>query len=100
MEGESDTVRDMFRKYATGTATSAQPTIWLNDQGFHTRNTKKLPGPDGMLVSGSRLFTVDSLKGILHNAFCAGLVKHKSELYPVSHEVLITKETFDLAQMT
>ena len=100
MEGESDAVREMFREYATGTATSAQLTIWLNDQSFHTRNTKKLPRPDGLLVSGSRLFTTDSLKEILQNAFCAGLVKHKSELYPVSHEVLITKETFDLVQMT
>ena len=54
-EGESDAVKEMFKRYATGTATSAQLAFWMNGQGFRTRNTKKLPGPDGVLVSGPRL---------------------------------------------
>jgi site-specific DNA recombinase len=51
-----------------------------------------------MLVSGPRLFTSDSVKVILHNAFYAGLSKHKGELFPGAHEPLVTQETFDLVQ--
>jgi hypothetical protein len=38
------------------------------------------------------------VKVILHNAFYAGLVKHKDELYQGAHEPLISKETFDLVE--
>jgi hypothetical protein len=95
---EASAVTEMFREYATGTATSAQLAMRLNDQGFRTRNTKKLPGPDGLLTSGPRLFTTASVKVILHNAFYAGLVKHNDELYQGAHEPLIGKETFDLVE--
>jgi site-specific DNA recombinase len=88
----------MFKEYATGAATSARLAAWLNDQGFRTRNTKKLPGPDGVLTSGPRLFTTDSVKVILHNPFYAGLVRHNGELYQGSHEALISKETFNLVE--
>jgi site-specific DNA recombinase len=95
---EADAVREMFRQYATGTATLAQLAAWLNDQGFRTRNTKKLPGPDGLLTSGPRLFTTASVRGILHSPFYAGLVQHKDELYQGAHEPLISKEIFDLVE--
>lgn len=90
----------MFRSYATGTATLAGLAIWLNDSGFRTRNTKKLLGPDGVLVSGPRLFTTASIRGILHNPFYAGLVKHREEVHQGSHEGLVSRETFDLVQVT
>ena len=90
----------MFRSYATGTATLAGLAIWLNDQGFRTRNNKKLAGPDGLLTAGPRLFTTASVRGILHNPFYAGLVKHREEVFQGSHEGLISKETFDLVQVT
>jgi site-specific DNA recombinase len=98
LEPEANAVSEMFRQYATGTATLAQLAAWLNGQGFRTRNTKKLPGPDGLLTSGPRLFTTASVRGILHNPFYAGLVKHKDELYPGAHEPLISKETFHLVE--
>jgi site-specific DNA recombinase len=98
LEPEANAVIKIFRQYATGTATLAQLAAWLNDQGFRTRNTKKLPGPDGLLTSGPRLFTTASVRGILHNPFYAGLVKHKDELYQGAHEPLISKETFDLVE--
>jgi site-specific DNA recombinase len=98
LEPEANAVIEMFHQYATGTATLAQLAAWLNDQGFRTRNTKKLPGPDGLLTSGPRLFTTASVRGILHNPFYAGLVKHKDELYQGAHEALISKETFDLVE--
>jgi hypothetical protein len=88
----------MFKGYATGTATLAKLAAWLNDQGFRTRNTKKLPGPDGLLTSGPRLFTTASVKVILHNPFYAGLVKHNDELYQGAHEPLISQETFHLVE--
>jgi site-specific DNA recombinase len=88
----------MFQQYATGTATLAQLAIWLNQQGFRTRNTRKLSGPDGNLTAGPRLFTTASVRGILHCPFYAGLVRHNNELYQGAHEPLITKETFDLVE--
>jgi site-specific DNA recombinase len=98
LEPEANAVIEMFRQYATGTTTLAQLAAWLNDQGFRTRNTKKLPRPDGLLTSGPRLFTTASVRAILHNPFYAGLVKHKDELYQGAHEPLISKETFDLVE--
>jgi site-specific DNA recombinase len=95
---EADAVKEMFRQYATGTATLAQLAAWLNGQGFRTRNTKRLPGPDGLLTSGPRLFTTASVRGILHSPFYAGLVQHKDELYQGTHEPLISKEIFDLVE--
>ena len=38
------------------------------------------------------------VRGILHNPFYAGLVKHRSEVYPGAHEPVIGKATFDLVQ--
>ncbi len=40
------------------------------------------------------------MRGILHNPFYAGLVKHREEVYQGSHEGLVSKEAFDLVQMT
>ena len=98
LEPEAAAVTEMFRRYTTGSATLATLAIWLNGQGLRTRNTKKLPGPDGELTAGPRLFTTASVRGILHNSFYAGLVKHKDELYQGSHEALITKQNFDLVE--
>ena len=97
---EAQAVKEMFQQYATGTTTLAQLAAWLNDQGFRTRNTKKLPGPDGLLTSGPRLFTTASVRGILHSPFYAGLVKHRDELYQGTHQPLISKEIFDLVETT
>ena len=41
-----------------------------------------------------------SIRGILHNPFYAGLVKHKDEVYQGSHKGLVPLETFDLVQVT
>ena len=40
---EGPAVTEMFKRYATGTATLATLASWLNEQGFRTRNTKMLP---------------------------------------------------------
>jgi DNA invertase Pin-like site-specific DNA recombinase len=82
VEGEAKAVRKLFRWYSTGTATLNSLAEWLNDKGFRTRNTRKLLDPDGKVRQGSRLFTHASVRGILHNAFYAGLVKHRERFYP------------------
>jgi site-specific DNA recombinase len=59
----------LFKRYASGTTTLSQLASWLNSEGFRTRNTKKLPDAEGNLAAGPRLFTVASVRGILHNSF-------------------------------
>lgn len=63
--------------------------LWLNEQGFRTRNTKRLPGPDGNDSAGPRLFTNASVRVILHNAFYAGFVKYNGERVAGIHESVI-----------
>ena len=55
-EREASAVREVFRRRAHG-ASLGVCAAWLNDQGFRTRNTKKLAGPDGALAINPRLFT-------------------------------------------
>ena len=51
--------------------------------------------PDGTITQGPRLFTLASVRGILHNPFYAGMVKHRDRLFPGLHEALISKDLFD-----
>ena len=95
---EADAIKEMFERYAAGTTTLNQLAAWHNDQGFRTRNTRKLVNPDGSITQGPRLFTNASIRVILHNPFYAGLVKHRDQLYTGTHESLISKETFDVVQ--
>ena len=88
----------MFNRYFAGTTTLNELAAWLNDKGLRTRNTRKLKNPDGTITQGPRLFTNASVRVILHNAFYAGLVKHRDQLYPGAHEALVSKEMFDVVQ--
>ena len=92
---EAEAVTECFRRYANGTTTLSQLATRLNEQGLRTRNTHKLPGPDGTLTGGPRLFTIDSLKVILHNPFYAGKFRHGDALYPGAYEPIISQEVFD-----
>jgi DNA invertase Pin-like site-specific DNA recombinase len=62
---EAQAVRNLFQEYAAGKTTLAQQAMWLNGAGFRTSNTKQLPGPDGEIVSGPRLFTAASVQANL-----------------------------------
>jgi len=64
--------------------------VWLNERGFRTRNSKRLPRPDGNLVAGPRRFATASVRGILHNPFYSGQVKHREVLSQGAHEALIS----------
>ena len=84
IDDEGRAVAELFKRYAAGTTTTATLALWLNEQGFRTRNNKKLPGPDGSDSAGPRLFTNASVRVILHNAFYAGFVKYNGERMPAS----------------
>ncbi|MFC2041937.1 recombinase family protein [Chloroflexota bacterium] len=95
---EGPVVTELFWRYSSGTTTLSQLAAWLNEQNFRTRNTKRLPAPDGNLTSGPRLFTTASVRGILHNPFYTGKVTHRGKLLPGLHEALISPDVFQTVQ--
>ncbi|MFC1968150.1 recombinase family protein [Chloroflexota bacterium] len=97
---EGPTVTELFHRYASGSATLSQLALWVNEQGLRTRNMHKLPGPDGILSAEPRLFTTASIRVILHNPFYTGKVKYNDELFPGTHEPLVSQEIFDIVQIT
>ena len=96
---EGPAVKELFVRYDTGTTTLAQLAAWLNGQGFRTRDHHKLLDANGNLVSGPRLFTVASVRGILHNPFYAGKIIYQGKVLPGKHEPLISQELFDSVQV-
>ena len=99
IEDEGRAVKELFERYARGNSTTASLAIWLNEQGFRTRNTKRLPTPDGDETSGPRFFTNSSVRVILHNSFYSGMVRHKKESFPGQHEPIIGTELFESVQV-
>jgi DNA invertase Pin-like site-specific DNA recombinase len=96
---EGPMVTELFRRYSTGTTSTSDLAMWLNEQGFRTRNTHSLKGPDGVLRPAEpRLFTNASVRVILHNCFYWGMIKHQGKQLAGAHEPLVSKELFDLVQ--
>ncbi len=95
---EGPAVHELFNRYAGGDSTCPTLASWLNGKDFRTRNTKRLPNGSGDLSAGPRLFTMASVRGILHNSFYTGQVKHKGQLLPGVHEPLISNSVFDTVQ--
>ncbi|MFC2020597.1 recombinase family protein, partial [Chloroflexota bacterium] len=85
---------------AKGNTTLAEIASWLNEQGLRTRNTGKSLDAAGNPVSGPRLFTTSSVRGILHNPFYTGKIVHRGQLFPGVHDPLISEEMFDIVQTT
>jgi site-specific DNA recombinase len=98
--GEAKAVTEIFRRYSTGTTTLAELASWLNDQGLRTRNMHSLSDSAGNLISGPRLFTTSSVRGILHNPFYSGKVIHQGKILPGAHEALTSPDLFDVVQVT
>jgi len=67
---------------------------WMNGQGLRTNNRHRM----GKEEAEARFFTNASIRGILHNAFYTGRVKHKDELLDGAHEPLISWEVFEQVQ--
>lgn len=97
---ESKAVKELFKRYAIGTVTLSQMAKYLNDKGFRTRNTKRIEDACGNLTSGPKLFTNASVRGILHNPFYMGKIKHRDKLLPGMHKPLVTKTLFNMVQAT
>ena len=95
---EGPAVQELYRRYAAGHSTCPILASWLNGEGFLTKNTKNLPDGAGNLSAGPRLFTLASVRGILHNHFYTGQVKHRCVLLPGIHEPLISTSLFDTVQ--
>ena len=91
---ESDVVRELFQKYAAGTTTTVKLAAWLNGHGYRTRNMHR----NGDETAQPRMFTNASVRGILHNPFYAGNIKHRGEILPGAHEGLVSIEMFDQVQ--
>ena len=60
----------------------------------------RLPDAHGNLISGPRIFTTASVRGILHNPFYTGKVSHKGKLIPGLHEALVAEDVFETVQTT
>jgi site-specific DNA recombinase len=95
---EGPAVIELFKRYSSGSATLGQLAVLLNEQRLRTRNMHTLPDAAGNMVSGPRLFTVASVRGILHNPFYAGKMLHRGQLVNAAHEPLISMELFELVQ--
>ena len=98
MAQETEAVRELFRRYATGTTTLSQLATWMNGQGLRTRNMKKIADGSGILQGGPRLFTTASVRGILHNPFYYGKVKHLEQFLPGGHASVVPAEWFQTVQ--
>ena len=96
---EAEAIREVFRRYAAGTTTLSQLAEWLNDQGFRTRNRHWVEDGFGNWSQEPRLFTTASVKGILHNPFYAGKIKHRDQILPGVHEPLVSEQLFDAVQV-
>jgi|GEM_PF-278643 len=96
---EGTAVQQLFQKYASGQTTLSQLAQGLNSQGFRTRNMHKLEDGQGNIKAGPRLFTTASVRGILHNPFYTGKVRHHDQLLPGSHEPLVSPELFHQVQL-
>jgi DNA invertase Pin-like site-specific DNA recombinase len=92
---EAAAIIHLFTEYADGKTTLAMLAGWMNEQGHRTRNTRKMKDGHGNLVAGPRLFTTASIRGILHNPFYYGMIKHKGELYQGVHDAIITQEIYE-----
>ena len=55
---------------------------------------QRLRDEDRNQAAESRLFTTASVRGILHNPFYAGKIKHKDQLLPGTHEALVSEDVF------
>ena len=96
---EAEAVQELFRRYSSGQVTLSILALWLNSQGFRTRNTKRLQDGSGSENAGPRLFTTASVRNILHNPFYTGRVRHRDQLLPGAHEALVSQDVFDAVQV-
>ena len=82
-EDAAEGVRLAFREYGSGRYTMPAVARILNQSGYRTVSKK-----------GSRLWSRDSIRGLLANRFYRGEVSYKSKWFPGQHEAIVTEEEF------
>ncbi|MFQ6026165.1 MAG: recombinase family protein [Dehalococcoidia bacterium] len=97
---ESEAVQELFKRYAGGTTTLSQLANWLNGQGFKTRNMHRFADIYSGAEAEPRFFTTASIRGILHNPFFMGKVKHHDQFLPGVHEAVVSEGLFQTVQAT
>ncbi len=88
---EARAVEHLFREYATGTTSMVQLAKWMNRNGFRTRNRRGEAAP--------RLFTAASVRGILHNPFYVGKIRHRDQVHKGAHRGVVSEEVFQAVQV-
>ena len=96
---EAKAVTEIFHRYASGNTTLSQLAAWMNQEGFRTRNMHHREDEDDCRPAESRMFTTASIRGILHNPFFSGCIKHHDEFLPGFHEVLVSEDAFQSVQI-
>jgi site-specific DNA recombinase len=94
VDGEVAAVRELFNRYATGTTTCVELAAWMNSQGFRTRNRHRVNNEEPT----GRFFTSSSVRGLLHNAFFSGQIKHHDLVVDGAHEPVISRDLFENVQ--
>ncbi|MFQ6028746.1 MAG: recombinase family protein [Dehalococcoidia bacterium] len=94
---EAEAVQELFKRYASGITTLSQLATWLNSQGFRTRNMHRWHDDQ---EAAPRFFTTASVRGVLHNPFFMGKVKHHDQLLPGVHEAVVSEGLFQTVQAT
>ena len=95
---EAEVVKEIYRRYSAGDVSTGALASWLNEQGFRTRNTKKLCDGAGNLYEGPRLFTAHAVGDLLKNKFFVGYVKYKGTNYQGLHDAIASTDLFDNVQ--
>ena len=95
---EAEAVGQLFRLYASGGWSLSKLAGWLNEQGFRTRNKRRLDDGYGGSVAGPRPFTLYSVRWIVHNPFYTGRVRYKGQLHEGVHKGVIERSVYDLVQ--
>ena len=96
---EGQAIVHLFQQCSSGTVALSELASWMNNEKFRTRNTKKLPDRNGGATAGPKLFTTASVRGILHNPFYTGKVRHRDQLLPGAHEGLVSEDLFQAVQL-
>ena len=97
---EAEAVKELYRRYSAGDLSTGALASWLNEQGFRTRNTKKLSDGAGNLYEGPRLFTAHAVGDLLKNRLFTGYIAYKGEHYQGQHEPLVSAAVFEAVQDT
>ena len=95
---EAEAVKQIFQFYAAGGWILVSLAVWMNKQGFRTRNNREVKDGNGRAVTGPRPFSVSSIRWLIHNPFFIGKVRYKDKLYPGKHEAIIDEKLFDRVQ--